>query len=106
MCVSGVVCVCHGGGVCVYNMSMGLHVSPWMSVELCYVVCTMMVCVNVLCHVSGEDVHVCHCYCVCLDNAVYSGTACITVIVSEILCVRGAVLYSTSTCILQCCVSL
>lgn len=62
------------------------------------------VCYHVLCCVSGEDVHVCHCYCVCLDNAVYRGTACITVIVSEILCVRGTVLYSM--CTLQCCVSL
>lgn len=43
--------------------------------------------------VYREDVYVCHYYYACLDNAVYSGIVCVTVIVSEMLCVCGTMCY-------------
>lgn len=45
---------------------------------------------------QGEDVHACHCYCVCLDKAVYSGIVCVTLS----LCLKCCV--SVGLCVIEC----
>lgn len=54
---------------------------------LCFAVC------------QGEDAHACHCYCVCLDSAVYSGIVCVTLSLYLKCCVSVELCVTESMCI-------
>lgn len=67
-CPWGVTCHC----VCQWNCNVWYVVGMLCATTI---VCSdMPTCFAVY---RGENVHACHCSCVCLDNAVYSGIVCV-----------------------------